>query len=141
MCHGAVFGCGLRRGNFSFENHYYHIGIKCAQIHWTEHLAEGKSQMLDKMCKFLRSGRRMKLTYAVFSKIERLGMRSKESYSNMIEFLAFCAQKFIFLSLKWIKFLVKTTCERFFFATLIYVDQHVSYTIYFWPEHRTKLTL
>ena len=42
-----------------------------------------KSQMLDKMRKFLRSGRRMKLTYAVFS---------------------------------------KTTCDRFFFATLIYVD-------------------
>ena len=56
-----------------------------------------KSQMLDKMRKFLRSGRRMKLTYAVFSKIERLGMRSKESYSNITEFLAFCAQKFIFL--------------------------------------------
>lgn len=100
-----------------------------------------KSQMLDKIRKFLRNGRRMKLTCAVFSKIERLGMRSTESYSNIIEFLAFCAQKFIFLSLKWIKFLVKTTCERFFFATLVYVDQHVSYTIYFWPEHRTKLTL
>ena len=59
-----------------------------------------KSQMLDKMRKFLRSGRRMTLTYAVFSKIERLGMRSKESYSNIIEFLAFCAQKFIFLKSK-----------------------------------------
>ena len=55
-----------------------------------------KSQMLDKIPKFLRNGRKMKFTCAVFSKIERLGVRSTESYSNIIEFLAFCAQKFIF---------------------------------------------
>ena len=42
MCHGAVFGWGLRRGNFSFESHCYRIEIKCAQIHRTAHLAEGK---------------------------------------------------------------------------------------------------
>ena len=76
-----------------------------------------KSQMLDKIPKFLRNGRKMKFTCAVFSKIERLGVRSTESYSNIIEFLAFCAQK--------------TTCERFFFATLIYVDQNEFYTIHF----------
>ena len=55
-----------------------------------------KSQMLDKIPKFLRNGLKMKYTYAVFSKIERLGVRSTESYSNIIEFIAFCAQKFIF---------------------------------------------
>ena len=91
--------------NFSFESHCYHIEIKCAQIHPTAHLAEGKkSQMLDKIPKFLRNGRKMKFTCAFFSKIERLGVRSTESYSNMIEFLAFCAQNFFFSSLKWRKF-------------------------------------
>ena len=55
-----------------------------------------KSQMLDKIPKFLRNGLKMKYTCAVFSKIERLGVRSTESYSNIIEFIAFCAQKFIF---------------------------------------------
>ena len=55
-----------------------------------------KSQMLDKIPKFLRNGRKMKFTCAVFSKIERLGVRSTESYSNIIQFLAFCAQKCIF---------------------------------------------